>query len=70
MLVVRGKGDKERLVPFNDSAKRAMADYLALPDAGRNARRRNGCSRHSARAATSPANISPATSKRSPPRPG
>jgi integrase/recombinase XerD len=30
MLVVRGKGDKERLVPLNDPAKRAMADYLAL----------------------------------------
>jgi integrase/recombinase XerD len=30
MLVVRGKGDKERLVPLNDSAKRAMVDYLAL----------------------------------------
>jgi integrase/recombinase XerD len=30
MLVVRGKGDKERLVPLNDSAKRAMTDYLAL----------------------------------------
>src|SRR5215217_5705684 len=30
MLVVRGKGDRERLVPLNDSAKRAMADYLAL----------------------------------------
>ena len=30
MLVVRGKGDKERLVPLNDSAKRAMSDYLAL----------------------------------------
>lgn len=30
MLVVRGKGDKERLVPLNESAKRAMADYLAL----------------------------------------
>jgi integrase/recombinase XerD len=34
MLVVRGKGDKERLVPLNDSAKRAMADYLALFSAG------------------------------------
>jgi integrase/recombinase XerD len=30
MLVVRGKGDKERLVPLNDAAKRAMADYLVL----------------------------------------
>jgi integrase/recombinase XerD len=29
MLVVRGKGDKERLVPLNEAAKRAMADYLA-----------------------------------------
>ena len=30
MLVVRGKGDKERLVPLNDAAKCAMADYLKL----------------------------------------
>jgi integrase/recombinase XerD len=30
MLSVRGKGGKERLVPLNESAKRAMADYLAL----------------------------------------
>jgi integrase/recombinase XerD len=30
MLVVRGKGERERLVPLNDSAKRAMADYLTL----------------------------------------
>jgi integrase/recombinase XerD len=30
MLVVRGKGNKERLVPLNDAAKRAMTDYLAL----------------------------------------
>jgi integrase/recombinase XerD len=35
MLVVRGKGDKERLVPLNQAAKQAMADYLALKaDAG------------------------------------
>jgi integrase/recombinase XerD len=30
IIMVRGKGNKERLVPLNDAAKRAMADYLAL----------------------------------------
>ena len=30
MLVIRGKGGRERVVPLNDIAKRAMADYLAL----------------------------------------
>jgi integrase/recombinase XerD len=30
MLVVRGKGGRERLVPLNDAAKHIMADYLAL----------------------------------------
>jgi integrase/recombinase XerD len=29
MIVVRGKGNKERFVPLNQSAKDAMADYLA-----------------------------------------
>jgi integrase/recombinase XerD len=30
ILIVRGKGNKERLVPLNDAAKRATANYLAL----------------------------------------
>jgi integrase/recombinase XerD len=30
VIVVRGKGNKERLVPLNDAAKRAMETYLAL----------------------------------------
>ena len=30
VIVVRGKGNKERLVPLNDAAKRATADYLVL----------------------------------------
>jgi len=30
MIVVRGKGNKERLVPLNKAAKRATAAYLAL----------------------------------------
>jgi integrase/recombinase XerD len=36
MLVVKGKGGKERMVPLNDAARSAMADYLARrDDAGR-----------------------------------
>ena len=30
MLTVRGKGNKERLVPLNEAAKTAMREYLAL----------------------------------------
>lgn len=30
MLIMRGKGGKERLVPLNDAARRAMTGYLAL----------------------------------------
>src|SRR5262249_58441739 len=30
MLTVRGKGNKERLVPLNDAAKKVMGEYLAL----------------------------------------
>jgi integrase/recombinase XerD len=32
MIVVRGKGDKERLVPLNQASRQAMADYLAAMD--------------------------------------
>ncbi len=30
MIVVRGKGNKERLVPLNEASRQAMADYLAV----------------------------------------
>jgi integrase/recombinase XerD len=33
MLLIRGKGGRERMVPLNDSAKQAMADYLKLCEA-------------------------------------
>jgi integrase/recombinase XerD len=33
MIVVRGKGAKERLVPLNDASRQAMADYLAAVQA-------------------------------------
>ena len=33
VLLVRGKGDKERVVPLNEAARHAMADYLALRQA-------------------------------------
>ena len=35
MIVVRGKGNKERFVPLNDAARQAMADYLAAMAAAR-----------------------------------
>ena len=38
VIVVRGKGNKERLVPLNDAARRAIADYLALRDIAGSAR--------------------------------
>jgi integrase/recombinase XerD len=35
MIVVRGKGAKERLVPLNDASRQAMADYLAAIEAAK-----------------------------------
>jgi integrase/recombinase XerD len=35
MIMVRGKGNKERLVPLNQASRQAMADYLAAMDATR-----------------------------------
>jgi integrase/recombinase XerD len=35
MIVVRGKGNKERLVPLNEASRQAMADYLAATDAAK-----------------------------------
>jgi integrase/recombinase XerD len=41
MIVVRGKGNKERLVPLNEASRRAMADYLAAIDSLKAVKRRN-----------------------------
>jgi integrase/recombinase XerD len=41
MIVVRGKGNKERLVPLNDASRQAMADYLAAMDALRPEKKKN-----------------------------
>jgi integrase/recombinase XerD len=44
MIVVRGKGDKERLVPLNEASRQAMADYLAATDAGKPEKKKNAAS--------------------------
>jgi integrase/recombinase XerD len=41
MIVVRGKGDKERLVPLNEPSRQAMADYLATMEALKPANKKN-----------------------------
>jgi integrase/recombinase XerD len=41
MIVVRGKGAKERLVPLNDASRRAMADYLAAVQALTSAKKKS-----------------------------
>ena len=57
MIVVRGKGNKERLVPLNEASRQAMADYLAAMEAAKAEQGqatpppRNGCFPPSAKAA-------------------
>jgi len=41
MIVVRGKGNKERLVPLNDASRRAMTDYLAATEALKTSKKQN-----------------------------
>ena len=71
VMVVRGKGNKERLVPLNNAAKTRMAHYLALlAEPGHSRRVEMAVPLVRRVAATSRASISPASSRRSPPRPG
>lgn len=39
MIVVCGKGDKERLVPLNDASRQAMAEYLAAMQAQKSSKK-------------------------------
>ncbi|NOJ39800.1 site-specific tyrosine recombinase XerD [Bradyrhizobium australiense] len=41
MIMVRGKGNKERLVPLNEASRQAMADYLAAMDALKPEKKKN-----------------------------
>jgi integrase/recombinase XerD len=41
MIVVRGKGNKERLVPLNEASRQAMVDYLAATDALKTEKKKN-----------------------------
>ncbi len=42
MIVVRGKGNKERLVPLNEASRQAMADYLAATEAAKAEKKKDG----------------------------
>jgi integrase/recombinase XerD len=44
MIVVRGKGSKERLVPLNDASRAAMSEYLAAMEAQTRAKTNNAAS--------------------------
>jgi integrase/recombinase XerD len=44
MIVVRGKGNKERLVPLNQASRQSMADYLAAIEALKSGKAKNAAS--------------------------
>ena len=44
MIVVRGKGNKERLVPLNEASRQAMVDYLAAMEALKSEKKKNAAS--------------------------
>ena len=44
MIVVRGKGNKERLVPLNEPSRQAMAEYLAAMEALKLEKKKNAAS--------------------------
>jgi len=44
MIVVRGKGNKERLVPLNEPSRQAMAEYLAAMEALKPEKKKNAAS--------------------------
>src|SRR5450432_3982771 len=44
MIVVRGKGNKERLVPLNEPSRQAMADYLTAMQALKQDNKKNAAS--------------------------
>ena len=40
-MIIKGKGNKERLVPLNESSRQAMADYLATMEALKSSKKKN-----------------------------
>jgi integrase/recombinase XerD len=55
MIVVRGKGNKERLVPLNEPSRQAMADYLAAMEALKQEKKNSSPAKNSSASKNSPA---------------